>query len=51
MKLFKCDTQHLTLEIVDLPRSNWRHLGPRKWQVVLTLAVIVITALAWAVVS
>jgi hypothetical protein len=50
MKLFKCDArrQQMTLTIVDLPRPAWRVLPPGRWQVVLTVAVIVVTALAWA---
>jgi hypothetical protein len=50
-KLFGCTTTQATFEIVDLPRANWQHLGPRKWQVIATVAVIVITALVWAVLS
>lgn len=48
MKLFKCDTKRMTLTIVDLPRQNYRVLPPKPWQVALTLAVIVVGALAWA---
>lgn len=48
MKLFKCDTT-VTLTIVDLPRSAYQVLPPRRWQVIATLAVIVVTAVLWGV--
>lgn len=47
MKLFKCDVKPFTIEIIELPRHSWRHLGPRKWQVVLTVAVILVGAILW----
>lgn len=49
MRLFKCETKGMTLELVDLPRSNWRVLPPKKLTVALTLAGIVITAVLWTV--
>lgn len=49
MKLFNCDVKQEVFEIIELPRSNWRHLGPRKWQVVLTVVVIVVGAILWSV--
>lgn len=49
MKLFKCDAAGMTFSIVDLPRKNWHVLPPRKWQMALTFAGIVITAVLWGV--
>lgn len=48
MKLLKCTQATLTLEVVDLPRHSWKVLPPSKWQVVLTVVVIVVTALVWS---
>lgn len=39
----------MILNIVDLPRSAYHVLPPRRWQVALTLAAIVLTAVTWAV--
>ena len=47
MKLFKCDTQHMTFSIVDIPRQSWRVLPPRKWQIALTLAGVVVISILW----
>lgn len=49
MKLFRCDTQRMTFDLIDLPRRNWRVLPPGKWQIVLTVAGIVVTAILWGV--
>jgi hypothetical protein len=49
MKRFKSLAHQPTLTIVDLPRQSWRLLPPRRWQVVVTLAGIIITAVMWAV--
>lgn len=48
MKLFKHSSQ-MTLTIVEVPRQSWRVLPPRKLEVALTLAGIVIAAIIWAV--
>lgn len=48
MKLFKCNAQ-MALKVVELPRRNWRVLPPKKWQIALTMAGIVIAAVVWAV--
>lgn len=47
MKLFKCDAAHMTFSIVDLPRRNWHVLPPRKWQIALTVATIIVGAILW----
>lgn len=47
MKLFKCTQAALTLEVIELPRQSWRVLPPHRWQVIATLAVIVVTAVLW----
>ena len=39
----------MILDIVDLPRTAYRYLPPNKWQVVITLAAIVVTAVLWSV--
>lgn len=39
----------MILDIIDLPRSAYTVLPPRRWQVVLTVAAIVVVALVWAV--
>ncbi|MFN8459153.1 MAG: hypothetical protein U0401_31645 [Anaerolineae bacterium] len=39
----------MVIEIIDLPRSATCHLPPRRWQVVLTVALIVVAAVVWAV--
>ena len=39
----------MILDIIDLPRSAYTVLPPRRWQIALTLAAIAITALVWAV--
>lgn len=39
----------MILEIVDLPRTAYHYLPPRKWQVVITLAGIVATAILWSI--
>ena len=39
----------MVIEIIDLPRSAYRILPPHRWQVALTLAAIVVTAIFWAV--
>ena len=49
MKLFKCDTQHMTFNLVDLPRKNWHVLPPRRWQIALALAGVIVTAILWSV--
>jgi hypothetical protein len=49
MRLLKCSQPSLTLEVVELPRQSWRVLPPRRWQIALTLAVIVVTAVVWGV--
>ena len=51
MKLFNCEVNRATFEVIDLPRNNWRYVGPRKWQIVLTAAIIITVAIAWAVLS
>lgn len=48
MKLFKC-SHSFTVEVVDLPRHSWKVLPPAKWQVVLTVAGIVLAAVVWAI--
>lgn len=47
MKLFKCNTQTMRLEVVELPRQNWKVVPPAKLTVIITLGVIVVTALVW----
>lgn len=37
------------VEIIDLPRNAWRVLPPARWQIAVTVAVIVITVVIWAV--
>lgn len=49
MSRYICLSHTVTLEIVDLPRSGWRYLPPRRWEVALTLAGIVLAAVAWGV--
>jgi hypothetical protein len=49
MKLFRCTTPHITFDLIDLPRQSWRILPPRRWQVVLTMAAIVVAAIVWGV--
>ena len=39
----------ITMNIIDLPRSHWRYLPPRKWQVITAVAGIVATSLLWGV--
>lgn len=39
----------MILDIIDLPRSAYTVLPPRRWQVALTMAAIVVVALVWAV--
>lgn len=39
----------MILDIIDLPRSAYTILPPRRWQVALTMAAIVVSALIWAV--
>lgn len=51
MRLFKCEAQTVTMQVIDLPRSHWRLLPPRRLQVVATLAGIAVTALLWGVLS
>lgn len=48
MKLL-CQTRTIRFDIVDLPRTSWRYTPPSKWQVALTVAGIVLTAVLWAV--
>lgn len=48
MRLFKHSTQ-VAFEVIDLPRTSWHYAGPRRWQVVAIIAVIIVTALTWAV--
>lgn len=36
-----------TITIVDLPRSHWRLLPPRRSVVLITVVVIVVSALAF----
>lgn len=59
MKLFNCNTQRIpqgdcqrlvTFTLVDLPRHSWHVIPPRRWQIALTLAGIVVTAIVWAVI-
>lgn len=42
-------SRDFVLNIVDLPRNAYHVLPPRKWQVVITLAGIVATAILWGV--
>jgi len=46
--IFLSNAQTMTLTLVDLPRSNWRILPPRKWQVYLTILVILTITLTWS---
>ena len=39
----------LNFDIIDLPRTAYHVLPPRRWQVVITLAVIALTAVVWSV--
>jgi hypothetical protein len=39
------------IEIIELPRSAWRVLPPNKWQVALTVAGIVVAAMAYALLN
>jgi hypothetical protein len=39
----------MVVEIIDLPRDAYRILPPRRWQIALTLAVIVVTVILWTV--
>lgn len=48
MRLLKCSQAALTLEVIELPRQGWKVLPPRKWQIALTIAVIVVTAVIWS---
>lgn len=48
MRLLKCSAS-MTLTIVELPRQAGRVLPPKPWQVALTLAGIVVTAILWSV--
>ncbi|MBE7474893.1 MAG: hypothetical protein HS114_37645 [Anaerolineales bacterium] len=48
MRVLSCSAK-MTLTLVDLPRSHYRLLPPRRWQVALTLAGIVSHALTEAV--
>lgn len=48
MRLFKCDTQQVTFTIVDMPRNSWQVLPPKKWQVIITIATIALTAILWS---
>lgn len=43
-------TQPLTFTLIDLPRTRWHVLPPRRWQVALTVAGVIVTAILWAVV-
>ncbi len=38
----------MILEVIDLPRDRWSYLPPAKWQIALTVAGIVATAILWA---
>lgn len=48
MRLFKCNAQ-MTLTLVELDRSSWKVLPPKRLTVALTLAAILIGALVWGV--
>lgn len=47
MKLFNC-SQAFTCEIIELPRSAYQVLPPRKWQIALTVAGIILAAVVWS---
>lgn len=49
MRLFKCDTQRMTFSIVDLPRRSWKVLPPKRWQIALTLAGVIVISILWGV--
>lgn len=53
MRLFNCDTQTINMTIVELPKTSWRIIGrrPSKLTVMMTLAGIVISAIAFGVLS
>lgn len=48
MRLFKCNTQTINLMVIDAPRHSWKVLPPKKWQVALTVASIILTAIVWS---
>lgn len=50
MRLLKCTSQQaFAVEVVELDKSCWKVLPPRKWQIALTLALIVVTSVLWSV--
>jgi hypothetical protein len=48
MKLFNCNSKTISLKVIDLPRSHWRLIPPRKWQTVLTVVGIIAISILWA---
>lgn len=49
MRIFGCNTETINYQIVELPRVNWHYSPPKKLEVVLTVAVIILTAIAWSI--
>lgn len=49
MKLFNCNTRQATITMVDLPRTAYRHLPPKKWQVALAVVSIFVSSVLFAV--
>jgi hypothetical protein len=49
MKLFRSNAKTIKMNIVELPRQSWSYLPPKKWQIALTVAVIIVSAVVWAV--
>lgn len=39
----------MILDIIDLPRTAYHYLPPKRWQIALTVASIVVTVVLWSV--
>lgn len=38
----------LNFDVIDLPRTAYRVLPPKRWQIALTVATIAVSAILWA---
>lgn len=49
MKLFKSVSKTIDIKVVDLPRSHYKWMPPKKWQIALVIIGIIVTSFVWAI--
>lgn len=47
MKFFRSDVQSMTFDLVELDRSHWRVMPPKRLAVIATIAIIIVSAVLW----